>query len=469
MPLTAAALRFKEGSGGEDSMLNPAAIQDFKKRLRGQLLAPGDAAYDTARKVWNGMIDKRPAFIGQCLTSSDVVACVQFARAEGLPISVRGGGHNFAGKAVCDEGLMIDLSPMKGIDIDPNQQIARAQTGLRLGEFDRETQKHGLVTPLGIAPTTGISGLTLGGGYGWLVGKYGLACDNVVSMEVVTADGRILQCSAEQDAELFWGMRGAGANFGIATQIEYRLHRVSTVFSGPLFHPLSAEIMRFYDEFSSNAPDELTTLGATTTGPDGKLVFVTVVCYCGPPEEGEKLVKPLRDFAPAVVDMIKNRPYLEMQSLFDADLPPGRRYYNRSHNVRQFTEGAIDTVLRFTATMSRYPSMIGFQQLHGAASRVPANASAFPHRDKHHVVWISPVEDDAGKDLAMANWTRECWEALRPHVDQAVYVNALDGTLEDGEARVRQAYGANYERLKMLKKKYDPTNLFSQNANIRPD
>jgi FAD/FMN-containing dehydrogenase len=450
-------------------MLTAAAIGDLKQRLDGALLAPADADYDTARKVWNGMIDKRPALIARCTGTADVVACVNFARDHDVPISVRGGGHNFAGKAVCDGGLMIDLSPMKGINVDPTRRNARAQTGLKLGEFDRATQKFGLATPLGVATTTGIGGLTLGGGYGWLAGKYGLACDNVTWIEIVTADGKILECSAEQNADLFWGLRGAGANLGVATQIEYRLHPVNTVYGGPLFHPLSAEAMRFYDEFSNNVPDELTTLGAATTGPGGKPAFVTTVCYCGSPEEGENLIKPLRSFAPPMVDMIQQRPYLEMQSLFDADLPPGRRYYNKTHSLRRFNDGAINTVLRFTATMSPYPSMIGFQQLHGAASRVAANATAFPHRDPHHVVWISPVQDDPAHDDAMVGWTRDCWQAMKPYVDQAVYVNALDDAAEEGELRVRQAYGTNYERLKTIKQKYDPTNLFRQNSNIKPD
>ena len=324
-------------------MLTAAAIGDLKQSLRGALLKPTDAGYDGARKVWNGMIDKRPALIARCAETTDVKACVDFAREYDVFISVRGGGHNFAGKAVCDGGLMIDLSLMKGIKVDPTRRIARAQTGLKLGELDRATQEYGLATPLGVATTTGIGGLTLGGGYGWLVGKYGLACDNVSWIETVTADGKILECSAEQNADLFWGLRGAGANLGVATQIEYRLHPVTTIYGGPLFHPLSAEAMRFYDEFSSNVPDELTTLGGATIGPDGKPAFVTAVCYCGSPEEGERLIKPLRSFAPPLVDMIQQRPYLEMQSLFDADLPPGRRYYNKTHSLRQFNDGAIDT------------------------------------------------------------------------------------------------------------------------------
>jgi FAD/FMN-containing dehydrogenase len=450
-------------------MLPAAAVGDLKRQLHGSLLVPDDAEYETARKVWNGMIVKRPALIARCAGPTDVVACVTVARKHDVPISVRGGGHNFAGKAICDGGLMIDLSPMKRIEIDPNRRTARAETGLKLGEFDRATQQYGLATPLGIATTTGISGLTLGGGYGWLVGKYGLACDNVTWIEAVTASGEILECSAEQNSELFWGLRGAGANLGIATRIEYRLHPVTAIYGGPLFHPLTSEVMNFYDEFSRQAPDELTTLGAATKGPDGKPAFVTVACYCGAAAAGEKLIKPLREFRPPLVDLIQERPYLEMQSLFDADLPPGRRYYNKTHTIRDFNQGAIDTVQRFTATMSPYPSMIGFQQLHGAASRLASDATAYPHRYPHHVVWISPVEDDPGKDDAMIQWTRECWEALSPFVDRAVYVNALDDGAEEGEVRVRQAYGANYERLKRLKTKYDPTNFFRQNSNIEPD
>ena len=444
-------------------------VEDLRSRLRCPLIGPGDPAYDAARRVWNGMIDRRPAMIARCRESQDVAACVRFACANDVPISIRSGGHNYAGKAVCEGGLMIGLSAMKDIAIDLERRTARAQTGLKLGELDRETQKAGLATPLGVATTTGIGGLTLGGGYGWLAGKYGLACDNVTWMQVVTAQGETVECSEEQNADLFWGMRGAGANFGIATAIEYRLHPVGTIYGGAVFHPLSPEVMRFYADFADQAPDELTLISAATWGPDGKPAFATVLCHCGDTQEAEKLLEPLRRFAPPLVDMIQERPYLEMQSMFDADYPPGRRYYNKSHNITRFTEAAIDTVIRFTATMSAYPSMIGFQQLHGAASRVPVTATAFPHRHDHHVIWISPVEDDPAKDAAMVRWARECWEALGPLADHAVYVNALDDAAEEGEGRVREAYGANYDRLKILKKKYDPGNLFRQNSNINPD
>jgi FAD/FMN-containing dehydrogenase len=446
-----------------------AATHDLATQLKGRLLAPGNAGFEQARQVWNGMIDRRPALIVQCAARSDVVAALQFARAESLLVSVRGGGHNFAGRAVADGALMIDLSHMKEIVVDPKRNTARAQTGLKLGEFDRETQKHGLVTPLGVATTTGISGLTLGGGYGWLIGKYGLACDNVLSVELVLADGSVVNCNAHENTELFWGMRGAGANFGIATQIEYRLHPLSEVFGGPLFFPLTAEIMRRYAEFTASIPDELTTFAAAAKLPDGTPIFAVVACYCGAPRDGERLIAAIRKWAPPLVDMVQVRPYIEMQSLFDADYPPGRRYYNKSHNTRTLNEGVIGTVLQHVPNMPARPSSIGFQQMHGAACRVSAGETAFPHRYNHDVVWVSPVEDDPTRDAAMKQWTRDCWESLTPYVDKAVYVNTLDGSLEDGEQRVRQAYGANYERLKALKVRYDPTNLFSMNSNIRPD
>ncbi len=449
-------------------MISSKVIQEFERQLPGCVLTPAHADFDRVRRVYNGLIDRKPAVIVRCRETSDVAATVRLARTHEVPVSIRGGGHNFAGKAVLEGGLMIDLCEMKGISVDPERHTACAQTGLKLGEFDRQTQKHGLMTPLGIATTTGIGGLTLGGGYGWTVGQLGLACDNVTWLEVVTAEGNVVECSATQNEELFWGMRGAGQNFGIATQIEYRLHKLNKVYGGPLFYPLTAEILGFYDEFAASAPDQLTTLGAATKMPDGTLAFGIVVCYLGSATEGEQAIKPLRDFGKPMADMLTERPYLEMQSLFDKDIPPGKRYYNKAHNLRRMNAATIDTVLRFTATMLPYPSMIGFQQLHGAGARVSREATAFPHRYDHHVVWISPVEEDAALDDAMIQWTHECWEALRPHADRAVYVNALDDGAVEGEARVREAYGANYKRLQALKQAVDPTNFFRQNSNIKP-
>lgn len=449
-------------------MLKSAAIEDLKKNFRGELMAPSDAGYDVARRVWNGMVDKRPALIARCTGANDVVACVNFAREHEVLISVRGGGHNYAGKAICEDGLVIDLSAMKGIQVDQARRTVRAQAGLRLGELDRETQKFGLATTLGVNTDTGISGLTLGGGYGWLAGKYGLACDNVIRAEVVTADGRILQCSAEQNDDLFWGLRGAGANFGVATELEYKLHAVSSVLGGIVLHPLQEEVLRFFDEFSSGAPDELTTLGAVLTGPDGNPAFGIVVCYCGSHEEGEEVLKPLRTFAMPLADLIQQRPYLEMQTQLDQTWPPGRHYYNKAHNVRRLSDGAIQTILRYSAILPTPVSNIAFQQMHGAASRILASETAFPHRYDHYDLLVHPATDNPGDKVKIIGWARECWEALRPFVERAVYVNALEDALEEGELRVREAYGANYERLVLLKKKYDPANLFRQNSNIKP-
>jgi FAD/FMN-containing dehydrogenase len=449
-------------------MLTPAAIETLRSRLQGSLLEPRSEGYDSARRVWNAMVDKRPALIAQCAGTADVVACVNFACEHDVPVSVRGGGHNYAGKAVCEGGLMLEFSLMKHMQVDAVHRSARAQTGLKLGEFDRETQKFGLATPLGVATTTGISGLTLGGGYGWLAGKYGLACDNVTWAEVVTADGRILECTESQNADLFWGLRGAGANFGVVTELQYKLHPVSTVLGGPIFHPLRREAFHFYEELSHSAPDELTVLGSAMIGPGGVPAFATVVCYCGSPADGERVLKPLRSYGQPIADMIQQRPYVEMQSLFDASFPPGRRYYNKAHNISTITDEAAETVLRYADPFPTPSSSIAFQQLHGVAGRVPVAATAFPHRYDHHVVWVDPVGDDPSEDTKMVKWARQCWRALAPFADRGVYVNALDDALEEGERSVREAYGENYERLRELKRKFDPTNLFRLNSNIKP-
>jgi FAD/FMN-containing dehydrogenase len=326
-----------------------------------------------------------------------------------------------------------------------------------------------LATTLGVNTDTGISGLTLGGGYGWLAGKYGLACDNLISAEMVTADGEILRCSADENSDLYWGLRGAGANFGVVTRLQYKLHSVSEVLGGLIIHPLQEEVLRFFDEFSSMAPDELTTIGAVLTGPDGKPAFGILVCYCGMDmEEGEKLIEPLRKFGKPLADFIKPLPYLEMQTQLDAAWPPGRRYYNKAHNIRRLNSGAIQTVLHYASMLPTQFSNIAFQQMHGAASRVPSSDTAFPHRYDHFELYVHPCTDNPAQDDKIINWARECWTDLTPFVERAVYVNALEDAMEDGELRVREAYGANYERLAALKRKYDPMNLFRQNSNIKP-
>lgn len=453
---------------GRHATLLPNVVESFRRELHGPLLLCGDQGYELARRVWNGMVDHRPTLIAQCVGVHDVVVSVNFAREHQLLISVRGGGHNYAGKAVCHGGFVIDLTLMKGIQVNPEQRTVRAQAGLRLGEFDRETQKFGLATTLGVNTDTGIAGLTLGGGYGWLAGKYGLACDNLLSAEVVTADGCIVHCSADSHEDLFWGLRGAGANFGVVTTFEYRLHPVTNVLGGIILHPLRADILSFFDEFSRHASDELTTTGVLLCGPDGTPAFGSIVCYCGPLDEGEKVLRPLRALAKPLLDSIQPRSYLEMQGLLDTTWPPGRHYYNKAHNIRRLSDGAVETILKYSASLPTNLTNIALQQLHGAASRISVSETAFPHRYDHYDLLVHPATDHPSDTDKMIRWARECWKALEPFAERAVYVNALEDALEEGEARVREAYGPNYQRLVNLKNKYDPQNMFRQNSNVKP-
>jgi FAD/FMN-containing dehydrogenases len=453
---------------GTERSLDDSLIDKLAAGLAGALLRPTDSGYDAARKVWNGMVDKRPSLIARCAATDDVIASVRFARDHDLLVSVRGGGHNYAGKSVCDGGLMIDLSPMKAIRVDAGRLVARAQAGLRLGEFDRETQAVGLATTLGVNTDTGIAGLTLGGGYGWLGGKYGLACDNVLSLEVVTADGQLLTASPTQNEDLYWGMRGAGANLAIATSFEYRLHSVGPVLGGMIIYPIEKgrEALRFFDEFSASAPDELSTAALLLTAPNGNPAVAIAVCYTGALDDGEKVVRPLRTFTTPIADLLAPQPYTQMQTLFDEAWPPGRRYYNKSSIVRRITDAASEVLVEYGRTMPTPTSAIALQQLHGAASRVAADATAFPHRYDHLAFYVHPATDDPKESDTIVRWGREAWTALQPFVEPAVYVNALEDALEEGAHRVEQAYGRNYARLTALKRTFDPANFFSQNQNI---
>jgi FAD/FMN-containing dehydrogenase len=365
---------------------------------------------------------------------------------------------------------MIDLSPMKAMHVDPVRRTARAQPGLRLGEFDRATQAFGLATTLGVNTDTGIAGLTLGGGYGWLDGKYGLACDNLLSVDIVTADGRLVTASASEHPELFWGVRGAGANLGIVTSFEYQLHPVGPVLGGMVLHPLSKvkEVLRFFDGFSSTAPDEVTTLGALLTAPDGSPAVATLACYCGPLAEGEKVLQPLRTFSSPLADLIAPQPYVQIQTLFDQVWPPGRLYYHKAYIMRNLTEAALETLAAYARAMPTPLCSIYFQQLHGAASRVGTGDTAFPHRYPHYSGGPHPATDNPADSEQIIRWAQECWQAMQPFVERAVYANALEDALQEGEQRAWEAYGPNYERLVALKNKYDPTNFFRLNQNVRP-
>jgi len=448
------------------TVLNETTVQAFQGTLRGELLRSSDARYDSARTVWNGMIDKRPALIVRCVGVSDVINAVKFARTHDVLVSVRGGGHNIAGNSVCAGGLMIDLAAMQGIHVDPVRRTARAQAGVKLGDVDLETQAFALATTLGTASDTGIAGLTLGGGYGWLAGKYGMACDNLLSADMVTASGEFVTANETENPELFWGLRGGGGNFGVVTSFEYRLHEVGPVLGGPIFYPFTKakDILRFYNEFAATAPDELSTVGGFLTTPDGRLSVGIGVCYCGDLSTGEKVVQPLRQIATPTFDFIQPMPYLALQRSFDELFAPGRHYYWKSSLMRSLSDSATDVIVECASAIPTPLSVIIMQQLHGAATRVSPTATAFAHRYHHwnfipHAGW---TDGDGDRNI---EWVREAWRATQPFLEQAAYVNDLG---DEDVDRVQAAYGQNYSRLVALKNQYDPTNFFRLNQNIKP-
>jgi len=443
-------------------------IEKFAAALRGQLLRPGDETYERARKIWNGMFDRRPALIARCAGAADVIAAVNYARESGLPVAVRGGGHSFPGHSVCDGGLVIDLSPMKGLRVDPAARTARAEPGLRWLEFDHETQAFGLATTGGTVSDTGIAGLTLGGGLGWLSNKHGLTIDNLLSADVVLADGRLLTASSSENADLFWALRGGSGNFGVVTSFQYRLHRVGpTIVGGMVLYPLSQakDVLRFYRGFSKTAPDELTLYAGLITTPDGVTVVALVACYCGPVDKGTEVVRPLKSLGSPALDVLGPMPYLAQQRLFDGGFPTGASYYTKADFLADLSDEAIDVFVEYAATKPSPMSGILVQTTLGAAARVAPHATAFAHRRLPYApvivsAWLDPAE--SAKNIA---WARECWTALHAHAGGGVYVNDLG---PDDEDRIRTGYGANYERLAALKKKYDPENFFRLNPNIKP-
>ena len=449
-------------------MISESAIQKLKECIRGQVLLPGDQTYDAARKLPNAMIDRRPALIARCAGAADVITCVRFARDHELLVAVRGGGHSVAGKSVCDGGLVIDLSSMKGARVDPARRIARVETGLTLGEFDRETQAFGLATTLGVVPTVGIAGLTLGGGWGHLHAKYGLAIDNIISADVVTAEGQLLTATASENQDLFWGVRGGGGNFGVVTSLEYCLHEVGNVFGGAVFYPAAKakEVLHFWREFAASSPDELVTQGGSFTLPDGVAVFAIAGCYCGPVADGERVLQPLRRFGAPIADAFGPISYLQMQGMFESFFPPGRLVYTKSNFLRSMNDETIDALVPWVGkSPSPYTFAPFIEHWHGAATRVPVTETAFPHRQYSWnffawSMWENPA--DSEKNI---RWNREFCEALRPYLVPSAYSNYLS---DEGETQVREAYGPNYQRLVALKHKYDPTNLFRMNHNIKP-
>jgi FAD/FMN-containing dehydrogenase len=451
-----------------EAIVSDQRLQAMRSRVRGRVSLPGDEGYDAARLVWNAMIDRRPEVIVQCTGAEDVATAVAFARENDLPLSVKGGGHNVAGKAVCDGGVMVDCSRMKGLRIDPAAATARAEPGLLWEEFDRETAAYGLATVGGVVGSTGIAGLTLGGGQGWLSGKYGLTIDNLLGVDVVTADGRLMRADATEHEDLFWAMRGAGANFGIVTAFEYRLHPVETVLGGLVIHPLdrARDVLRFYREFAAGQPDELTTYAAILTTPDGTPVVALVACYAGATIEGEHVLAPLRGFGQPVADTIGPIPYPTMQGLIGPSFPHGRRNYWKSGLTDRLTDAAIEAMAEFGERIPSPHSAIVVADVHGAAMRVDPKATAYRHRHLPFDVVILSSWTGPERDEANVEWTRVFYAAIKPELSSAVYVNDL-GDDEGGE-RVKRAYGENYSRLVTLKQRYDPENVFRSNQNILP-
>jgi FAD/FMN-containing dehydrogenase len=448
-------------------MTDDVGVKALQGAVRGKVLLPGDESYDEARRVFNAMIDRRPAAIVRCAAADDVVVAVNHARTHGLPLSVRGGGHSVAGTAVCEGGIMVDLSLMKDIRVDPAGAVALAQPGLTLGEFDAATQEFGLATTTGVVSMTGLAGLTLGGGIGWLNGRYGLACDNLIEAEVVTADGQLRTASTTEHEDLFWAIRGGGGNFGIVTSFRYQLHPVSLVLGGGVtFSPSHArDALRLYHEFASGSPDELSTAASISLDADRRPVVSVAVCYCGSIERGEEVVRPLRSFGPPIMDGISAMSYTALQSAADAGFPPGRQHYWKASFLRDITSEAIEVMLAFAADMPSSFTGIGLQELCGAASRVEPTATAFPHRERHYDCLILSQWDDGSDADRNIAWTRRLFEALQPFLEGAVYANNLG---EEETDRVKAAYGPNYGRLAAVKAEYDPSNLFRLNHNITP-
>ena len=454
---------------GEYTAISEPEVDDFRGSLYGQSLLPGDEGYDDARQVWNAMVDKRPALIARCSGAADVINSVNFARENNLLISVRGGGHNFPGNSVCNDGLMIDLSRMTGVRVDPASKTVMAQGGAKWGAFDHETQAYGLAAPGGTDVDTGIAGLTLGGGIGWLSGSYGLSCDNLVSADVVTADGRVLTASADENPDLLWALRGGGGNFGVVTSLEYKLHPVGPqVLAGWLIFPVekAREFFARVNEFTDDMPDEMNLITFLHTLPDGGGKACSILlCYHGDVAEGERVIRPLRELGPAKLDDVRPMSYTDAQKL--AVALPGRRNYLKSHFVSRVSDSAVGVVLDHFERITSPLSSVLFQYLGNAARRVPAGETAFGHRDALCEWATNAVFLDPGESEVHVRWARDFATAMSPF-SLGEYINQV-GTEEDaGEEAIQAAFGDNFQRLAALKQKYDPSNLFSHNQNIRP-
>jgi FAD/FMN-containing dehydrogenase len=454
-----------------------SSVASLTAALRGQLLFPGSTEYDTARTIWNAMIDRKPAMIARCAAAEDVAAAVQFAAAHELLLSVRGGGHNIAGNAVCDGGMMIDLSAMNEVRVNAQARTVRVGPGATLAALDRATQAHGLATPVGINSTTGVAGLTLGGGFGWLSRSLGLTIDNLLSADVVLASGAMVTASPREHSDLFWAIRGGGGNFGVVTSFEFRLHPIGPeVLSGLVIHPLDAarDVLRFYRDFLTTTPDEFVCWFVMRQAPPlpflapewhGKEILALAMCYAGAAADGARVAQPLRAFGHPVADVVALHPFTAWQAILDPLLTPGARNYWKSHDFLRLEDGLIDVLIEHARIIPDPQTEIAMAQLGGAVSRVAADATAYTHRDAQHVMNVHGRWSDPAKDGACIAWARNLFAAAAPFATGGAYVNFM--TQEEG-ARVPAAYGRNYARLAALKKQYDPQNAFRFNQNIGP-
>jgi FAD/FMN-containing dehydrogenase len=451
--------------------------EELRGTIKGSVLVPDDPGYEEARQVWNAMIDRRPAVIAQCVQTDDVPPVIRFARKNGLQLSIRGAGHNIAGNALCDNGVTIDFSRMKNVRVDAGKMRAYVEPGATLANLDEAAQAHGLATPVGINSTTGIAGLTLGGGFGWLTRKYGMTIDNLVSVDMITAEGKKIRASENDNADLFWAIRGGGGNFGVVTQFEFQLFPVGPeIVAGLIVFPFNQakQILTKYRQFVNSAPEELNVWALLRKAPPvpflpetvhGKEVVVLPTFYCGPVAEADKLIAPLRAFGTALGEHIGAQPYVQWQKAFDPLMTPGARNYWKSHNFTELADGALNSIIEFAGKLPSPQCEIFIGLIAGAPNRVAADAMAYGHRDAKFVLNVHGRWDEATDDQKGIGWAREFFKASAPYASGGAYVNFMTAEEDD---RVAAAYGSNYERLVEIKRRYDPENVFCFNQNIKP-
>jgi FAD/FMN-containing dehydrogenase len=463
---------------GREIDLKQETLDALKMRLRGPVLTPGDAGYDESRTVWNAMIDRKPAVVARCLGTADVIACVQFAREHDLLLCIKGGGHNIAGLATADGALMLDMSLMRGVWVDPQRKVAHAQAGCLLGDVDRETQVHGLAAVLGFVSLTGIAGLTLGGGFGYLTRRWGWTADNVVGMDVVTADAQLVRASTEENADLFWGLRGGGGNFGIVTSIDYVLYPVGPeIVGGIVAWPASEapRVLELYRTLAEKAPPELTLVAITRPAPPapwlpkdrhGTPMVALLACYTGRPEEGEKVIAPIKSFGNPIGDVLVRRPYAQMQTLLDATQPKGRRYYWKSEYLPRIEPALCEKAIEHAARIRSPHSAVILFQIDGALNRLSEDHSPVGNRDARYVLNLAGSWEQADEDRVNIEWAREAWKDMKQFSTGGTYINFL--TEDEGSERTEAALGKLLRRLAEIKTRWDPNNMFRTNRNIKP-